>query len=385
MGSKSTTLLAGIASQNATLYHRVRFLVPDSSVIIDFADGKSVFLVRDIEMDRARQEAPADRVCCAADFTPENGLSGDRDTALAQAAAECVRLAGERDVTVDRSLPYLYAHHLQEAGIRIAYAEELGVIERRRKTPEEIEHLRHAQKVTGEAMTYACCTIARAKPTAEGVLQHDGSVLTSERMRAMVTAFLIERNFSNAHDSIVVTVPHVADCHHFGTGPLKANVPIIVDIFPMDNVSRYHGDMTRTVVCGEPSDECLKMHTAVRKAKAAGCQSLKAGTTGEAVHQVVASVIEANGFSMVRGDARHDQETATMRHGTGHGIGLEVHEPILLDHGGGEILENEVFTVEPGLYSSTLGGMRVEDMVLVTQDGHEILSPLHEGLDWLDS
>jgi len=107
MASKSTTLLAGIASQNATLYHRVRFLVPDSSVIIDFAGGNSVFLVRDIEMDRARKEAPADLVSCAAAFTPEGGLSGDRDTALAQAAAECVRQAGETEVMVDRSLPYL--------------------------------------------------------------------------------------------------------------------------------------------------------------------------------------------------------------------------------------------------------------------------------------
>lgn len=385
MASKSTTLLAGIASQNATLYHRVRFLVPDSSVIIDFAGGNSVFLVRDIEMDRARKEAPADLVSCAAAFTPEGGLSGDRDTALAQAAAECVRQAGETEVMVDRSLPYLYAHHLLEAGIGVTYSENFGVTERRSKTPEEIEHLRHAQKITGEAMTYACRTIAKAKPAAEGILQYEGEVLTSERIRAMITAFLIERNFSNSQDSIVVTVPHVADCHHFGTGPLKANMPIIVDIFPMDNATRYHGDMTRTVVCGEPSDECRKMHAAVRAAKDAGCEALKTGTTGEAVHRVVAKEIEAHGFSMVRGDARHDQETATMRHGTGHGIGLEVHEPILLDDGGGEILENEVFTVEPGLYSGTFGGVRVEDMVVATRDGHEILSTLHEGLDWKES
>ena len=73
-----------------------------------------------------------------------------------------------------------------------------------------------------------------------------------------------------------------------------------------------------------------------------------------------------------------------MRHGSGHGIGLEVHEPILLDHGGGEILENEVFTVEPGLYSAMLGGVRVEDMVAATRVGHEILSPLHEELDWAE-
>lgn len=382
MSSKRTTLLAGIAANNATLFHRIRFVVGDSAVIIDFADGASLLIIRDIEMDRARQAGSADRVCCSADFEPEGGLSGDRDTALAQATAECLRRAGETSITVDRTLPYLYAHFIQQAGIAIEYSEDFGVKERRVKGPDEIEHLRHAQKVTGEAMTFACRTIANATPDQDGILHHDGEVLTSERVRAMITAFLIERNFSNSHGSIVATAPHVADCHHYGTGPLKANLPVVVDIFPMDNATRYNGDMTRTVVCGEPAEEVKKMHAAVCEAKAAGCAALKAGTSGEAVHRATIAVLEKHGFTIVRGDVAHDHAVPTMPHGTGHGIGLEVHEPILLDHGGGDILETEVFTVEPGLYSSVLGGIRVEDMVLVTGTGHEVLSPVQESLDW---
>ena len=231
-------------------------------------------------------------------------------------------------------------------------------------------------------MTFACRTIANANPDREGILHHQGAILTSERVRAMITAFLIERNFSNSHGSIVATAPHVADCHHAGAGPLKASLPVVVDIFPMDNATRYNGDMTRTVVCGEPSDELKKMHAAVCEAKAAGCSALKAGTTGEAVHLATIAVLEKQGFMMVRGDAPHDRAVPTMPNGTGHGIGLEVHEPILLDHGGGGIFENEVFTVEPGLYSSVLGGVRVEDMVLVAETGYEILSPISEGLNW---
>lgn len=384
MSTKRTTVLAGHSSSNATLFHRIRFLAPDASVMIDFADGSSVYIVRDIEMDRARAAVRSGRVCCAADFTPTGGLSGDRDTALAQATVECLRQAGETAVTVDRTLPYLYAYFIKEAGIAIEYSPELGVQNRRSKDAAEIEHLRQAQKITGEAITYACRTIAHAKTNHDGVLHHEGSVLTSERLRFMITAFLIERNFSNSHDSIVVTIPHVADCHHFGAGPLKVDLPVIVDIFPMDNATRYHGDMTRTVVNGTPSDALLKMHATVCEAKAAGCAALKAGTTGEAVHLATAAVIAAHGFSMARSDVRHDVSVPAMRHGTGHGIGLEVHEPILLDNGGGEILENEIFTVEPGLYSSTVGGVRVEDMVLATADGHEVLSPLHEGLNWKD-
>ena len=382
MSSKRTTVLAGIASLNASLFHRIRFVVGDSAVIIDFADGTSLLIIRDIEMDRARQAGSADRVCCAADFEPEGGLSGDRDTALAQATAQCLRQAGESSVTVDRTLPYLYAHFIQEAGITIKYSEDFGVKERRIKSADEIEHLRHAQKVTGETMTFACRTIANATPDAEGILHHDGAVLTSERVQAMITAFLIERNFSNSHGSIVATAPQVADCHHYGKGPLMANLPVVVDIFPMDNATRYNGDMTRTVVCGEPSEEVKKMHAAVCEAKQAGCEALKVGTSGEAVHGATIGVLEGHGFTIVRGDVEHDAAIPTMPHGTGHGIGLEVHEPILLDHGGGEIFENELLTVEPGLYSSVLGGVRVEDMVLVTGTGYEILSPVQEGLDW---
>lgn len=384
MSSPRTTVLAGHSSTNATLFHRCRFLVGDSSVAIDFADGTSTYLVRDIEMGRARKAVRTDRIACAADFTPEGGLSGDRDTALAQATAECLRQAGQTTITVDRSLPYLYAHFIQEAGITINYSADFGVLDRRIKDAEEIEHLRLAQKVTGEAMTHACRTIAKATPDSDGILHHDGSVLTSERLRAMITAFLLERNYSNSHGSIVATAPHVADCHHYGTGPLKTGLATIVDIFPMDNTTRYNGDMTRTVVNGTPSDEALKMHSAVSEAKAAGCAALKPGTTGEAVHLATTAVLEKHGFDLFRGDTEHDTSLPSMSHGTGHGIGLEVHEPILLDHGGDEIFEHELFTVEPGLYSSTLGGCRIEDMVLVTASGHEILSPIHEGLDWKD-
>lgn len=384
MPAKTTTLLAGSAATNATLFHRLGFVLPDAAAVIDFADGTSLLIVRDLEMERSRQQAPQSRVCCAADFVPEGGLSADRDTALAQATAECLRRAGEREVTVERTLPYLYAHFIQQADIATRYSADFGVKERRIKRPDEIEFLRRAQQVTGEAVSHACRLIATAKPDRAGILHHDGSVLTSERVRHAITAFLMERNFSNHHDSIVATAPHAADCHHFGTGPLKVGLPVIVDIFPMDNATRYHGDMTRTVVAGEATPEVRRMHAAVREAKAAGCAALRPGATGESVHLATIAVLEQHGYRIARGDAPRDLSEPAMTCGTGHGIGLEVHEPILLDHGGGEIFEHEVFTVEPGLYSSNAGSIRIEDAAVVTAEGHELLAPVHEGLDWAD-
>lgn len=380
----TTTLLAGIPNRNADLYHQVQFLAPDSLVFIAHPDGSKSMIVRDIEIGRARKLKHIDEVYCPADFTDEGVVIPNRESGLAQAAAAFLKRKGETRVTIEGSLPYLFAHHLQLAGIDLDYVEGLGEMERRIKSEQEVEWLRHAQQVTGEAMSFACGTIAAASADREGLLQHEGNALTSERVRAMITTFLHQRNFSNHHDSIVVTLPQVADCHHFGSGPLRVDQPVIVDIFPMDNATRYHGDMTRTVLNGEPSDEFRRMHAAVAAAKQAGCDALRPGVTGESVHHTTIGKLEEHGYAEKRGSEVPDRTTPAMRHGTGHGIGLEVHEPILLSYGGSEIHAGEIFTVEPGLYSEVHGGARIEDMVLVTDKGHEVLAPLDEGWEWKD-
>ncbi|WP_442483617.1 M24 family metallopeptidase [Aeoliella sp. SH292] len=378
------TLLAGIPASNQTLYHQIQFLVGDAAAYLEGLppDGKSLLIVRDIELDRAREIARADTVACAQDFTPAGGLSGDRDVATAQAIVEVLKQRGVTSVVTDRTLPFLYASHLLEAGIALALDDELGVRTRRVKSAAEIKALEHAQKVTGEIMTLACKWIATADVNSAGELMQEGEVLTSERVRRRITQWCIERGFSNVSDSIVVSVPHVADCHHHGTGSLKTGQPVIVDIFPRDDTSRYYGDCTRTVVHGTPTEELVAMHRAVVAAKQAACEALRPGTTGDAVHKVTVATLKEHGYEYVPGSMEHDPKIPALRHGTGHGIGLDVHEPILLSVDGGEILAGEVFTVEPGLYSSTLGGVRVEDMAHVTAGGYEILSPLYEGLDW---
>jgi Xaa-Pro aminopeptidase len=380
----AVTLLAGIPLTNQTLYHQIGFLVGDAAAYLGNLppDGQSLLLVRDIELDRARQIARADQIACASDFTPAGGLSGDRDVATAQAIVEVLRQQEVKRVATDRTLPFLYAAHLQDAGIAVSLDDDLGVRARRVKSAEEIEALEYAQKITGQAMTMACKWIATADVNSAGELEQDGQVLSSERVRRRITQYLIDEGFSTPSDSIVVTAPHVADCHHMGAGPLKTGLPVVVDIFPRDEATRYYGDCTRTVVHGTPTEELVAMHTAVLAAKRAACAALGPGTTGDAVHKITVATLKEHGYEYVPGSEEHDPAIPAMRHGTGHGIGLDVHEPILLSMDGEVILAGEVFTVEPGLYSSTLGGVRVEDMVHVTADGAKILSPLHEGLDW---
>jgi Xaa-Pro aminopeptidase len=385
MVTTTVRMMAGIPTLNAGLYRRIRFLVGDPVAFFEVQVGseiQSTLILRDIEMDRARRDANANHFACPADYTPENGLSGDRETATAQSAAEFVRKLGCTTVTADRSLPLIFAEMMRRAGVHVQCDTEWGLIERRQKDAIEIEHIRHAQQQTETVMALACRTIANAVAGSDGVLQHEGTMLTSERMQSMIDIWLLERGFSNP-GSIVACGPIGADCHDYGHGPLRTEQPIIVDIFPRDKKSLYNGDCTRTVVHGKISSALIAMHEAVAKAKAAATSVVKAGVTGQQVHDATCESIERSGYHMGFPPEGSSDDYTSMVHGTGHGLGLEVHEPPLLAIGGPELLVGDVVTIEPGLYCKAIGGIRIEDMVVVTEAGCVNLNALPEGLDWL--
>lgn len=377
--------MAGIPALNAGLYRKIRFLVGDPVALIEVANEtksvESTLILRDIEIERARVTANANSIACPADFTPDGGLSGDRETATAQSAAEFVRRTGCKEVVVDRSLPMIYAEMLNRAGIHVRCDTEWGLIERRQKDAAEIAAIRFAQQQTEEVMRIACQTIARSQIDSDNFLVIDGRRLTSERMQTMIDVWLLERGFSNP-TSIVAGGPVGADCHDHGHGPLKSMDPIIVDIFPRDKKSLYNGDCTRTVVHGKVSDKIASMHAAVAKAKSAATRAIRAGVTGQFVHEATSRSIESSGYQMGFAPEGATCDFTSMTHGTGHGLGLEVHEPPLLAVGGPELLVGDVVTIEPGLYCKAIGGIRLEDMVVVTQDGCINLNSLPEGLDW---
>lgn len=371
-------LFAGIASKNPSLFRRTQVALGDPAAWIE-TDSEKIALVRDLEMDRVRNRSEANLVTCPAENEPAEGLSADRETATAQALATCLANRGVTEATCDRTFPYIFAWHLQQSGITLHYDDELGVRDRRQKTDAELDALAAAQRVTEAVMRQMCEIIAGADADANGVLKSDGAALTSERVRSMAGVEFMKRGFSMSHGAIVATAPHVADCHHSGEGDLKTGIPVVVDLFPMDESTRYWGDCTRTVVHGTPSDVVLKMHAAVVEAKRAATEKLVAGHLAGDVHHASDDVLIGHGYPLSRGTITDDP---SIQHGTGHGIGLDVHEPILLDTGGGEIFAGEVFTIEPGLYGRKCGAVRVEDMLVVTDGPARNFNELHEGLSW---
>ena len=270
---------------------------------------------------------------------------------------------------------------VQRAGIAVECDTEMWVAERRQKSDEEIEFLRESQKVTEQAMRFACEMIATAEARSGGTLFQDGEPLTSERVRIAVDHWLMDRGYTNPK-SIVAGGPTGADCHDVGSGELLTGQPVLVDIFPRNKTTMYWGDCTRTVVHGDIPDEIRAMRKTVRKAKAAAIATVAAGVTGEDVHRATLRAVEEGGYSVGLPNESAPDSYCAITHGTGHGVGLDVHEPPLLDMKGPKLLAGDTVTVEPGLYRRDMGGVRVEDMVVVTKDGCINLNELPEDLTW---
>ncbi|MCG3127834.1 MAG: hypothetical protein CHACPFDD_02706 [Phycisphaerae bacterium] len=377
-------MFAGIPAHNLALYHQIRFHAGDPAALLEFdGDGRRerLLIIRSIEVERARRQARADRVAAPQDYAPAGGLAGDHELSTAQAVAECLRRSGARRVVADRTLPFIFAHYVREAGIAIDCDPNMGVRERRAKDAGEVAAIREAQGVTEEIMRIACETVARATVGAGGVLMADGQPLSAERVRAMIDVWLLERGYVNPA-CIVAPGRCGGDCHERGSGPIRTHEPVIIDIFPCNRQTHYCGDCTRTVVHGEAPEAVRRMHAAVAAAKREAMTAIRAGVRGHDVNEATRRVIRSHGYDVSLPPEGAPETYCAMTHGTGHGVGLDVHEPPLLAENGDALIVGDVVTVEPGLYCKAVGGVRIEDVVAVTADGCENLNRLPEGLDW---
>ncbi|MEM1186380.1 MAG: M24 family metallopeptidase [Planctomycetota bacterium] len=379
-------LRSGAPLISKAVYHLVRLPLADPVSVIDLEDRREVIL-RDVERARAKKLVKADAIHVYEDFEPEGGLSPDREIRSAQSVAEFLRRSGVSRVTGDRSVPLVVADAIRNTGIDLACDPMLGVAERRAKDANEVKALGEAQRITEDAMRLACETIAEANVDDNGVLVDDQSeAWTSERVRELIRLRLSDLGAAG-DKCIVAGGPQGGDCHNEGTGLLRASEPIIVDIFPKHLTSGYHGDCTRTVVRGDVPPEVARMHATVVEAFEKSLAFLQAGVTGRSVHEAATAVITGAGYSLdfPEGDIPTEGPPTgfcSMPHGLGHGIGLDLKEPPLVDATGVELIEGDAVTIEPGLYAPGLGGVRVEDLLIVREDGWTNLNRLPMVLHW---
>jgi Xaa-Pro aminopeptidase len=364
-------------SENSDQYYLSGFDAPDPFVTLYDGEVRLLF-ARSLEYGRAKAESRAATVQRYVDFDHEQLIEEyGRHEATDRAIARFLDSHGVESVAVPPRFPLRTADGLREQAVSVSADHDSALTEiRATKTDEETDHIREAQRANEAAMERAEELIASADIDDSGRLVHDGDVLTSERVKEEIEVTLL-RHGCALDETIVACGRDAADPHDRGSDPLLADEPIIVDIFPRSKATKYHSDMTRTFVRGEPDDTLREWYDLTARAKAAALDTLEAGVTGEAVHGAACDVYEDAGLPTLRSDER--TETGFI-HSTGHGVGLDVHELPRVSPGGGELRPGHVITIEPGLYDPEVGGVRIEDIVVVTEEGYENLVDYPEWL-----
>ncbi|MFB6160086.1 MAG: M24 family metallopeptidase [Haloferacaceae archaeon] len=352
------------------------FDAPDPFLTCYTPDGVHL-LVSGLEYGRARSEARAATVARLADYDHRDRVAEHgRPVGRALVVADWLADRDVGGVRVGERFPLGLADRLRDGGVRVE-TDPGDAVEtvRATKTDREVEHVRTAQRANEAAMRTAADLIEGA--TVDGdELRHDGEVLTSERVKEAIETTLL-RHGCALDETIVACGRDAADPHDRGSGPLLAGEPVVFDVFPRDKSTGYHADMTRTFVRGEPAERLREWHALTDEARRAALAAIEPGVTGAAVHDAVCDVYEDAGLATLRSDPR--TETGFI-HSTGHGVGLDVHELPRLSPDGGTLEPGHVVTVEPGLYDPEVGGVRIEDLVVVTEDGHENLTEFPVGL-----
>ncbi len=357
-------------STDADQYYLSGFDAPDPFLTLYDGSVRLLF-ARSLEFGRAKRQSRAETVERFTDYGYDDYLEDhDRTEAAHRSRAAFLDAYGIDSVAVPSRFPLSTADGLRDQGIEVAVDDSETVTEiRARKTDEEIEHVRAAQRANEAAMAAAEDLLRRAEIDGDRLLV-DGEVLTSETLKEEIEVTLL-RHGCALDETIVACGADAADPHDRGSGPLEPGEPIIVDIFPQDKATKYHGDMTRTFCVGEPDDRVREWYDLTERAYRAALEAVEAGVTGSDVHDAACDVYEDAGEPTLRSDP--STETGFI-HSTGHGVGLDVHERPSVAPGGSELEPGHVITIEPGLYDPAVGGVRIEDLVVVTEDGYENLT-----------
>ena len=361
-GPPDARLIIAASESDANLYYATHFLAPDAFVLV-WARDEKILLMSDLEVDRARAQARVDTVLPLRMYEERAKAAGVERPTVVDAVCAFFAERGFRRVVVPGSFPIEHGDALRARGIEVQVRPEPFLEERLVKAPAEVECIVKAMRRTEAALDAAIDAIREAD-VVDGVLRRQGKALTSEAVKRLISARLLDDGLL-AQRTIVACGDAACDPHNEGSGPLRAGEAIIIDIFPRDEDSRYFADITRTVVKGRASEGVRRMYRAVADGQECAFRLIRDGADGDAVHREVQATLEQHGFQTGEVNGR----LQGFFHGTGHGLGLEIHELPRVSRVPTTLRTGNVVTVEPGLYYPGVGGMRLEDVVVVTERG----------------
>lgn len=360
---KDTLLIIDTTENNADLLYRTNFFVPDPVLYIEHK-GEKILLLSDLEIDRGREEATVNKVLSLSDYQKKLISKKRKRIRFVDIVDEVLKDLNIKKALVPGMFPAKYADELRNRGYTIKVSQEEPFFkERLVKTPKEIASLKDALRKTARAMDLAIRMVASSE-IKRNKLYMNGQALTSEKIKGEINSELSRMGYHASH-TIVASGVQSSMPHHSGEGPIFADKPLIIDIFPRSQDTGYFGDMTRTVIRGEPSEKLIKMYNTVLAGQKLGISMIKDGVKSKDVHTAIVDYFKQCGFET--GNIGGKQQGFI--HSTGHGLGLEIHEPPRIGMGDEILREGNVVTVEPGLYYEKVGGIRIEDVVVVEKKG----------------
>jgi len=369
-------LLYGDTIRYPAVRHEVPLEIVDP-LLVAVDDGRTAILTSSLEAARLREALPDAQLLLIDElgFYELLAEGTPRDDAELAVALRAVKRWGIESAVVPGDLPVALADRLRADGVDVQVDAKAVERRRRAKTPAELEGIRRAQRAAERGMA-AGEALIRGASDGDGILQHDGEPLTAEMVRAAVRAECAAAG-APAPPGIMVVSLFAGGGHDPGSGPLPAGLPIEIDLWPRDEESGCWADMTRTFVgAGPVTDAVAALRDIAREALEAARAAARPGVTGRVLYDAAAEVVERAGYPTQRTREPGQVLDHGFYFGLGHGVGLEVHEPPGLGLSGhDELVVGDVVAIEPGIEGiEGIGGVRFEDLLLITEDGSETLT-----------
>jgi Xaa-Pro aminopeptidase len=370
-----TLLIVADSERDANMLYATGLFVPDPFIYLR-TGGRAFIVMSDLEIDRARAQAPHCHTVSLSAYQQKLRRAGVKSPRYAHVIRQLLREQKLRRAVVPDNFPFGLARDLKKLGIKLKPKNSFFP-KREIKSADEVRKISAALVMAEVGMAEGMQALRLSKIDKRRQLIHRGLPLTSERLRAVIDCAILQA-CGLAANTIVAGGKQACDPHERGHGRLRANEPIIIDIFPRSQKTGYFGDITRTVVRGRASEAVKKIYDTVYHGQKIALQKIRAGTSTAEIHQCVQQFFEQRGYRTGRNNGRMEG----FFHGTGHGLGLEIHEaPRMGATSAGNLKSGHVVTVEPGLYYPEIGGVRLEDVALVTNGGAKNLTRFEKVLE----
>lgn len=364
MNRTDARLIYSASESDANMLWATRFFAPDPFIFIE-KRGRRTLVMSDLEIDRAKDQSSVDKVLSYSEFVRRLQSKGTSAPVLADVLLEIFRTLKISSVTVPSTFPLGLADQLRRKKVRVVAQPDPFWTEREIKTKDEVRDITDSLRAAERGIEAGTEAVRRTLIGKDGYLYLDGTQLTSEILKRVINTTIMSLGFVPSH-SIVASGDQCVDPHNEGSGPIRANSSIIMDIFPRSQKTGFFGDITRTVVRGKASDRLKQAYRCVQEGQEIGFRRIRDGVNAYNIHMEILDYFKKEGFETGPRDGRMQG----FFHGTGHGLGLDIHEaPGINARQATRLRTGHVVTVEPGLYYTGMGGVRLEDVVLVSKSG----------------